>query len=74
MLACIETDMSALPTGTVSFLFTDIQGSTDLWEQLRAKMKDALVLHDENLRECIEKERGYVFKTVGDSFSRFAPK
>jgi predicted ATPase/class 3 adenylate cyclase len=57
-----------LPTGVVTFLFTDIQGSTQLWEHQPALMQAAVRRHDELLRECIEAQRGYVFKTVGDAF------
>lgn len=57
-----------LPTGTVTFLFTDIQGSTKLWQSNPAKMRKALVRHDEILHSVIEANRGWVFKTVGDAF------
>ena len=57
-----------LPTGTVTFLFTDIEGSTKLWEKYPDGMKSALVRHDEILRAAIEAHGGYVFKTVGDAF------
>jgi predicted ATPase/class 3 adenylate cyclase len=60
--------VSALPTGTVTFLFTDIEGSTRLWEQRTAEMKVALARHDQILRHAIESSQGYVFKTVGDAF------
>ena len=56
------------PTGTVTFLFTDIEGSTKMWERDRAAMSEALARHDEILREAIEANSGYVFKTVGDAF------
>jgi class 3 adenylate cyclase len=56
------------PTGTVTFLFTDIEGSTKLWENDARAMQAALARHDEILREAIEKRGGYVFKTVGDAF------
>jgi predicted ATPase/class 3 adenylate cyclase/Tfp pilus assembly protein PilF len=56
------------PSGTVTFLFTDIEGSTRAWERDRATMATALTRHDAILREAIEKQRGYVFKTVGDAF------
>jgi class 3 adenylate cyclase len=61
--------MAQLPTGTVTFLFTDIQGSTQLWEQHPEAMPLALARHDACIRAAIETHRGYVFKTVGDSFS-----
>jgi class 3 adenylate cyclase len=56
------------PTGTVTFLFTGIEGSTKMWERDRAAMSEALARHDEILREAIEANSGYVFKTVGDAF------
>jgi predicted ATPase/class 3 adenylate cyclase len=58
----------ALPTGTVTLLFTDIEGSTGLWESAPEAMQVALQRHDELLRSVIESARGYVFKTVGDAF------
>jgi serine/threonine protein kinase/class 3 adenylate cyclase len=57
-----------LPTGTVTFLFTDIQGSTSLYENYPVQMQAALERHDEILRSSIENHEGYVFKTVGDAF------
>src|SRR5579871_3380539 len=60
--------MAILPTGTVTFFFTDIQGSTRLWEQHPQAMRVALPRHDALLRETIEANRGIVFKTVGDAF------
>ena len=56
------------PTGTITFLFTDIQGSTRLWEQHPEAMETALDRHNTLVREAIEKHGGYVFKTVGDAF------
>ena len=46
--------MSELPTGTITFLFTDIRGSTKLWEEHPTAMKAALARHDTILREAIE--------------------
>ena len=60
--------MAALPTGTVTFLFTDIEGSTTRWEHQRAAMQAALERHDAILRTAIEVHGGHVFKTVGDAF------
>ncbi len=57
-----------LPTGTVTFLFSDIEGSTKRWEQQRAAMPEALQRHDELLRTTMEAHAGYVFKTIGDAF------
>ncbi|WP_309721132.1 tetratricopeptide repeat protein [Armatimonas sp.] len=56
------------PEGTVTFLFTDIEGSTKLWEAHPEAMQIALARHDALLRESIENANGYVFKTVGDAF------
>jgi class 3 adenylate cyclase len=60
--------MSGLPSGTITLLFTDVEGSTRLWEAERDAMAAALRRHDEILRDAIEQVGGYVFKTVGDSF------
>ena len=55
-----------LPTGTVTFLFTDIEGSTRLWETQHAAMQQALALHDAIMRDAIEAHDGYLVKTTGD--------
>lgn len=60
--------MSSPPTGTVTFLFTDIEGSTRLWERNTPAMRVALARHDEILRSTIKEHGGHVFKTVGDAF------
>ena len=60
--------MNQPPTGTVTFLFTDIEGSTKHWEQHPDAMRPALARHDALLRDCIEQNGGFVFKTVGDAF------
>jgi class 3 adenylate cyclase len=54
------------PTGTVTFLFTDIEGSTKLWEQHPEAMKVAVARHDTILRSAVEAHLGYVVKTMGD--------
>jgi TolB-like protein/class 3 adenylate cyclase/Flp pilus assembly protein TadD len=56
----------SLPTGTVTFLFTDVEGSTRLWEAHRAPMQQALARHDALLRQCIEGNGGHVVKSIGD--------
>ena len=56
------------PLGTVTFLFTDIEGSTRLWEEAPAAMRSALAQHDDLLRAGIESYGGHVFKTIGDAF------
>ena len=56
------------PTGTITFLFSDIEGSSRKWEQQPDAMRVALAAHDRILREAFEARGGYVFKTVGDAF------
>ena len=62
-----------LPPGTITFLFTDIEGSTRLWEEHPEAMREALARHDELLRQAIESHGGQVFKTVGDAFCPLLP-
>jgi predicted ATPase/class 3 adenylate cyclase len=57
------------PSGTVTFLFTDIEGSTQLWEATPAAMSEALERHDTIVRSVIEAAGGYVFSTGGDGFA-----
>ena len=57
-----------LPSGAVTLLFTDIEGSTRAWEATPAEMSVALVRHDLLMREAIVGAGGRVFKTVGDAF------
>ncbi len=54
------------PTGTVTFLFTDIEGSTRRWEDDSEEMRVALSTHDEVLRDAVEAQRGWMFKHTGD--------
>ncbi len=65
--------MPGLPSGTVTFLFTDIEGSTKLWELHPQAMTAALSRHDEMLRQTFESSNGYVFKTIGDAFCAAFP-
>ena len=58
--------MPELPTGTVTFLFTDVEGSTRLWEEFPEAMQSALARHDDLLREAVEAHGGYIVKTTGD--------
>ena len=50
--------MGERPTGPVTFLFTDIEGSTQMWEHYAAAMEAALVLHDDVLKRAIEGHDG----------------
>src|SRR6266545_3014722 len=58
-----------IPTGTVTFLFTDIEGSTKLAQQYPDEMPLLLARHHEILNRAIEARNGSVFQIVGDSFS-----
>ncbi|MFN8384848.1 MAG: adenylate/guanylate cyclase domain-containing protein [Anaerolineales bacterium] len=62
-----------LPTGTVTFLFTDIEGSTKLWEKYPEAMKSALAKHDSILKETVKSHRGQIVKTTGDESTRCFP-
>ena len=57
---------AALPSGVVTFLFTDIEGSTRRWEADPEAMRAALSVHDEVLRSAIEARGGVLFKHTGD--------
>ena len=58
-----------LPQGTVTFLFTDLEGSTRRWEAHPAQMKDALARHDAVVRGAVESHHGVVFSTMGDGMA-----
>jgi predicted ATPase/class 3 adenylate cyclase len=57
---------ASLVTGTVTFLFTDIEGSTRLWEEEPARMRPALACHDAVSRAAVESHHGLVVKSTGD--------
>ena len=59
---------ATIPEGTITFLFTDIEGSTRLWEDVPDSMRVALQRHEVLLRSEFERHGGFVFKTVGDAF------
>ena len=61
--------MSLLPSGTVTFLFTDIEGSTKLAQQYPDAMPVLLARHHEILHQAIQTNNGHVFQIVGDSFA-----
>lgn len=61
--------MPTPPSGTVTFLFTDLEGSTRLWDEYPDDMAEALARHDRVLRTAIESHGGYVFTTAGDGFA-----
>jgi class 3 adenylate cyclase len=65
--------MADLPRGTVTFLFTDIEGSTSLWERDRQVMADAIQRHIALLDAAINAHGGIHFKTVGDAIQAAFP-
>jgi predicted ATPase/class 3 adenylate cyclase len=65
--------MSELPHGTVTFLFTDIEGSTRLWERDPAVMRMAMARHDDLLSAAVESHRGYLYKQIGDAVQAAFP-
>ncbi|MDT4985077.1 MAG: hypothetical protein QOF95_2567, partial [Pseudonocardiales bacterium] len=56
------------PSGTVTFLFTDIEDSTRLWDSMPSDMTAAVQVHDVILRSAVERHGGHVFATGGDGF------
>jgi len=60
--------MTNLPSGTVTFLFTDIEGSTKLAQEHPTEMPVLLARHNEILNQAIEANNGYVFQIIGDAF------
>ncbi len=65
--------MSSLPTGTITFLFTDIEGSVPLWERDPAAMEIALQVHNAVLNQSIAGHGGVVFQIVGDEIDATFP-
>ena len=57
---------AAAPSGVVTFLFTDIEGSTRRWEADAEAMRAALLKHDDVLRTAIEEHEGFLFSHTGD--------
>ena len=55
-----------VPSGIVTFLFTDVEGSTRRWEADADAMRASLVVHDDVLRLTIEAHGGFLFKHTGD--------
>jgi class 3 adenylate cyclase len=62
----VRVSAAAAPSGVVTFLFTDIEGSTRRWEADPDGMQVALAAHDEVLRSAIDRHGGWLFKHTGD--------
>jgi class 3 adenylate cyclase len=61
-----NAERTAAPSGVVTFLFTDIEGSTRRWETDADAMRAAVAAHDDSLREAVETYKGWLFKHTGD--------
>src|SRR5262245_9279900 len=72
--AAPTTSEPRLPQGTVTFLLTDIEDSTSLWERNSQGMEAALARHDAILRSGIERLGGIIFKTTGDGAYAVFPR
>src|ERR1700740_155575 len=66
--ACVSAGSAGPPSGVVTFLFTDVEGSTRRWEADADAMRAALVVHDKVLRTAIEAYDGLLFSHTGDGF------
>jgi class 3 adenylate cyclase len=66
--AVSTSEKSTPPDDVAALIFTDIQGSTTLWESNPRAMQVALNLHDEIMRKCIAEHHGYEVLTEGDAF------
>ena len=64
--AGVSAPPAAAPSGVVTFLFTDVEGSTRRWENDASAMRAALSAHDDVLRSAIEAQGGFMFKHTGD--------
>jgi DNA-binding SARP family transcriptional activator len=64
----MDPDSAHLPSGTVSFLFTEVEGSTRLWDESPDVMSHAMPFHDELLRDAVESQGGFIVKNAGDGF------
>src|SRR5262245_14916132 len=58
-----------LPSGTVTFLFTDVEGSTKLAQEHSNELRALLTRHQEILRQVVATYKGHIFQVVGDSFA-----
>jgi adenylate cyclase len=67
MLRRLEAEVQA-PVGEISIVFTDIKGSTALWENNQSAMRSAIRLHNEVMRRQLRIIGGYEVKTEGDAF------
>src|SRR5688572_3007995 len=67
-----EVSMPELPSGTVTFLLTDVEGSTALWEEASESMRAALARHDVLFEDAVRAHGGAHIRPRGEGDSRFA--
>src|SRR5436305_7144655 len=67
LVAQMQPMTNDLPTGTVTFLFTDIEGSTPLWEREPDRVRPALERHNAILRQAVTAHNGALYKMIGDA-------
>ncbi len=72
MSAPTQFSPSSLPTGTLTFLFTDVEGSTHLWELYPEAMRAAMARHDELIESSVAQSGGVIVRPRGEGDSRFA--
>src|SRR5580698_698772 len=65
----VGTQQSELPTGVVTFVFTDVEGSSQLWEDHPEEMTQALADHDRLIAEAVESGHGWLLKSRGEGDS-----
>lgn len=68
VLARKRADAGTAPTGRIALVFTDVQGSTALWDAIPDAMREALAVHNALLRATLAEAKGYEVKTEGDAF------
>ena len=69
MMTIVMRSQPSPPTGDVTFVFTDIEGSTALWDRTPDAMTESLAEHDRRIISIVDRHEGYVFTTAGDSFA-----
>lgn len=67
-----STPLSYLPTGVITYLFTDLEGSTQLWQQYPDQMSGVLTRHDSLITSVVEEHGGMVVRSRGEGDSLFA--
>ncbi|MBP63418.1 MAG: hypothetical protein CMJ62_17995 [Planctomycetaceae bacterium] len=67
-----STPLSYLPTGIITYLFTDVEGSTQPWQQYSDRMSELLTRHDALITAIVEEHGGMVVRSRGEGDSLFA--